>query len=73
MSEATGRFVILVFRGEKKKNYDEHIKRIFSEFQGIVLLLNERDLKVFLRRTLRGKIRESHIQEIYDQTIRGLS
>ncbi len=73
MSDATGHFVIIVFRGERKKNYDEHIKRIFSESKGIVLLLNERDLRVFLRQALHGRMRESHIQEAYDQTIRNIS
>ena len=73
MSGASGHFVIIVFRGEKKKSYNEHIKRIFSNYEGIILLLNEKDLKVFLRQTLRGKNRESHIQEAYDQTIRNIS
>ena len=73
MSDATGRFVIIVFRGERKRNYDEHIKRIFSESKGIVLLLSEKDLRVFLRQALSGKDREAHIQQAYDRTIRTIS
>ena len=73
MSDASGRFVIVVFRGEKKKSYYEHIQRIFSGSQGVVLLLTERDLRVFLRQALHGKMRESHIQEAYDETIRNIS
>ena len=73
MSDAIGHFVIIVFRGDKKRHYFEHIKRIASESNGIVLLLNEKDIKVFLRQALHGRMRESHIQEAYDQTLRAIS
>lgn len=74
MTKEIGRFVVLAFRGEIKKHYYEHIKRIAGEKDGgIVLLLTEKDVDVFLRQAIRGKAREEHIQEIYDRTIREIS
>lgn len=73
MTPAGGKFVVLVFRGEMKKHYFQHIKRIHDSHQGIVLVLNERDLKIFLRQAVNGKVKESHIQETYDRTIRTIS
>jgi len=73
MSSATGRFVIMIFRGETKNHYFEHIKRVSSDKDGIVLLLTEKDLKVFLRQAINGKVKDAHIHEIYDATVRKIS
>jgi hypothetical protein len=73
MSPAIGKFVIVVFRGELKNHYFDHIKRVFSDKEGIVLLLTEKDLKVFLRQAINGKVKEAHIHELYDAAIRRIS
>lgn len=69
-----GKFSVIAFRGqETKKSYYTHLKRISNDKDGVVLLLNERDLLVFLRQALKGKVKEDHIHQIYDKTIRGIS
>ena len=74
MSEPIGRFVVVAYRGkEKKKFYFEHIRRIATDKHGIVLLLDERDLDVFLRHALNGKSNQAHLQEQYDLTVRQIS
>jgi hypothetical protein len=74
MTEAIGRFAVVAYRGrEKKKFYFEHIRRIAADKNGIVLLLDERDLDVFLRHALNGKSNQSHLQEQYDLTVRQIS
>lgn len=73
MTEAAGRFVVLVFRGEVTTHYYDHIKRISTEKDGLVMLLTEQDLKVFIRQSLNGKVKESHIQGIYDRMLRSIS
>ncbi|MEN6424028.1 MAG: transposase [Phycisphaerales bacterium] len=72
MTRAGGRFVIVVFRGEIQRHYYEHVRRA-CEKDGMVLLLTERDIVVFLRQAKHGKIKESHIRDIYDRTIREIS
>ena len=64
---------MVVFRGERRNHYFDHVKRIFSDKEGIVLLLTEKDLKVFLRQAINGKVKESHLHEIYDLTVRRIS
>ena len=73
MSPAIGNFVIVVFRGEIKNHYYDHIKRIAQLNNGMVLLLSEKDIKVFLRQAINGKVKEAHIHEIYDKTVRAIS
>ena len=74
MNDAISRFVIIAFRGlEKKKHYFEHIRRINSDKKGIVLLLDNRDLDVFLRHALNGKSNQPHLQEAYDNVVRQIS
>jgi hypothetical protein len=74
MTEPIGRFSILAFRGlEKKRHYYEHIKRIASDKNGIVLLFHDKDLDVFLRHAMSGKSNEPHLREIYDTTVREIS
>lgn len=74
MNDSIGRFVVLAFRGrEKKKHYIEHIRRIAADKEGLVLLIDERDLDVFLRHAMNGKSNESHLQETFDQIVRSIS
>lgn len=72
MSGAAGRFVVIVFRGQSERRYYEHIKRI-AETDGFVLLLTERDIRVFIRQARNGKLKESHIRDIYDSIVREIS
>ena len=75
MTKEIGYFVVLSYRGDEiKKHYYEHIRRISSEKDGgIILLLTDKDLQVFLRQALNGKVKEDHIQDIYDRTVRMIS
>lgn len=74
MRKEIGRFIVVAFRGkETKKSYYKHIERVSSEKDGVILLINEKDLLVFLRQAINGKVKESHIQELYDNTIREIS
>jgi len=75
MTKEIGHFAVLCFRGtEKEKHYYQHVKRIANEKDGgIVLLLNDKDLQVFLRQAIKGKITEDHIHDQYDITTRAIS
>lgn len=73
LTNEAGRFGIIAFRGEIKKHYYEHLGRIAHDKDGMVLLITEKDLKVFLRQAMHGKVKESHLHEIYDRTVRELS
>jgi hypothetical protein len=74
MNEGIGRFVVLAFRGDElKKHHYEHIRRISTQQDGLLLPLTERDLLVFMRQAIKGKERDLHLQEIYDKTVRMIS
>jgi hypothetical protein len=74
INDKIGKFAVLAFRGtERKKHYFEHVRRIAEKDGGLLLLLTQRDLDVFIRRAINGKSNETHIQEIYDQTVREIS
>jgi hypothetical protein len=75
MNKMSGRFVIVCFRGEREliDAYYGHIRRIAAEYDGMVLLLTDKDLKVFIRQALKGKVKEDHIRERYDDIVRAIS
>jgi hypothetical protein len=74
MNEKIGKFAVLAFRGtERKKYHFEHTRRIAEKENGIVLLLTQKDLEVFVRQGINGKSSEAHIQELYDLTVRNIS
>jgi hypothetical protein len=74
MTKETGRFSVIVFRGEFEKHYYEHIKRAGDDKNGgVILLLTERDLLVFIRQAKASKSREEHIQARYTATVRAIS
>ena len=75
MNDSIGRVAFLIHRGgpEIKGSYLEHIRRISSDKGGLVLVLGERDLEVFLRQALNGKKSEGHLQDIFDRTVREIS
>jgi hypothetical protein len=74
MTKEIGRFAIVCFRGQVKKGYYEHIKRVSSEKDGgVILLLGDRDIEVFLRQAINMKSREAHLRDIFDRTVREIS
>jgi len=75
MTKEIGRFVVLCYRGEEiKQHYYEHLRKVSREKEGgVVLLICDKDLQVFIRQALNGKIKEDHIQEIYDRIVRKIS
>lgn len=73
LGEAVGRLIFVVFRGEHRPHHLEHVKRVHSDKKGLVILLNEKDLAVFLRQAINGKVRDEHLQNRYDQTVRAIS
>ncbi len=75
LNDTFGRFGILAFRGEEVKNsYYRHISNIINRNKsGLVVLLTQKDLEVFLRQAIKGAFKESHLQDRYDQTIRQVS
>ena len=40
---------------------------------GMILLLTEKDLRVFLRQAIKGKVKESHINGLFDRIVRTVS
>ena len=70
LNDAIGRLAVIAYRGEMKSHYYDHLRKIMSEKDAFVLLLNERDLLVFVRQALKGKVTENHIQDRYDSIAR---
>jgi hypothetical protein len=75
MNSGIGRFVILAYRGgpEITKSVFEHIRRIEADRKGLVLLVGQRDIEVFLRQAINGKKSEGHLKDLFDRTIREIS
>ncbi|MEJ8317898.1 P-loop ATPase, Sll1717 family [Pseudomonas oryzihabitans] len=75
LNDTFGRFGVIAFRGEEVKNsYYRHISNIINRNKsGLVILLTQKDLEVFLRQAIKGAFKESHLQDKYDQTIRQVS
>lgn len=73
MNEQVGRFAIVVFRGEIKDHDWDHLSRVSRDKNGLILLLNTRDLLVFIRQARKGKVKDAHIQDRFDQTVRKLA
>lgn len=72
MSDQAGKLIFIVFRGEIKNHHFEHVKKL-SNNGGMVLLLNEKDLRVFVRQAMNGKVKDSHLQDKYDRVLRMIS
>jgi hypothetical protein len=73
LTKPIGRFGIIVFRGSQAGKYDEHVRRIVNDKDGMVLVLGEQDLRVFIRQARNGKVKEAHIQDRYDRVVREVS
>ena len=54
-------------------HYFEHVRRIADKDNGIVLMITQKDLEIFIRQAINGKSNQGHIQELYDQTVREIS
>lgn len=73
-SNTFGKFGIVVFRGEIKDSYFKHISAVANKNQsGQIILLNQKDLEVFLRQAINGVFKENHIQDRYDFFVRQVS
>ena len=71
MNDAIGRFVVICYRGpDIKPHYIQHIRKIHTDNHGMVILLNDKDLKTFIRQAMNQKVKEDHIREIFDQLVR---
>ena len=75
MNEQAGRFIIMVCRSQEPLSQQvyEHVKRVFTQTKGLVLVLRESDIKTFLRQALNGKKSEQHLQDLFDTTERLIS
>jgi hypothetical protein len=74
MSEAIGSFVIIVHRGnEITKAHVGHVARIAQEKKGMILILGDRDLQIFLRHAQNNKANEPHLRALYDGMVRDVS
>ena len=75
LNEQSGRFMIMVCRSASPlpQHVYDHVKRVFHQSKGLVLLLRESDIKTFLRQALNGKRSEQHLQDIFDNTERIIS
>lgn len=73
MTGEAGKLVFVAFRGEIEKHYFQHIRRIASQSDGLVVPLTEKDLLVFIRQAMNGKVKESHLQERLDRIQRAIS
>jgi hypothetical protein len=72
MSEQAGKLIIIVFRGDMRNHYFDHVKKISGD-GGMVLILNDKDLRVFVRQAMNGKVKDSHLQDKYDKMVRTIS
>lgn len=75
MSNTFGRFGVIAFRGDEiKDSYYRHISNVVNKNQaGMILLLTQRDIEVFLRQAIKGVFKESHIQDRFDEFVRQVS
>ena len=75
VNERAGRFAIIVCRSSSplSQHIFEHVRRVFQQTKGLVLILRESDTKTFLRQALNGKESEHHLQDLFDTTERFIS
>jgi hypothetical protein len=73
MTAQAGKVVFIVSRGQLEKQYFQHIKRISTQNDGIVVPLFDKDLLVFIRQAINGKVKESHLLDRFDRVQRAIS
>jgi len=66
---------LLVCRGgDVKESYYRHISNVANKNQaGMIIVLTQKDLEVFLRQAINGVFKESHLQDRYDHFVRAIS
>jgi len=74
-SNAFGQFGVIAFRGDEvKDSYYKHISNVANKNQsGLILVITQRDLEVFLRQAIKGIFKENHLQDRFDHHIRQIS
>ncbi len=73
LNDIAGRFAVIAYRAKEFNNsYYRHIARIADQ-KKMILLLNDKDLRVFIRQAINGKVKEDHISELFDRTVRAVS
>ena len=73
MNDTFGHFGIIVYRGDELKP-QYFISNIANRNKsGLILILNTKDLEVFLRQAIKGTFKESHLQDKYDYMVRQIS
>ena len=74
-SNSFGKFGVIAFRGDEiKDSYYRHIGNVANKNgAGLILILTQRDLEVFLRQAIKGVFKESHILDRFDHIIRQIS
>lgn len=74
MSNAAGRFVVVVHRGQDMGNrYLRHVRRIADDKQGMVMILTGKDVRALLSQVLAGHSAEDYLHELYDRACRAIS
>jgi hypothetical protein len=74
MTEQAGKVVFLCYRGTQvEKHHLQHIKRISQNSGGLVTPLFDKDLLVFIRQAINGKVKDSHLQDRFDKVERAIS
>ncbi|HEY0759533.1 MAG TPA: hypothetical protein VGD59_09790 [Acidisarcina sp.] len=75
MNDQVGLFLILVCRAQEPLSHhaNDHVRRVFQQSKGLILILRESDIKTFIRQALNGKRSEQHLQDIFDNAERLIS
>lgn len=75
LNDTLGNFAIIVFRGQEiKQKYFQHVSNVLNRNKsGLIMILTQKDLEVFLRQAIKGAFKETHIQDRYDYMIRKIS
>ena len=75
MNEQSGHFLVMVCRASTPIQHHvyEHVKRVFQQTRGLVLILRESDTRTFLRQAVNGKQSDNHLQDLFDTTERLIS
>ena len=71
--KAAGRLIVLAFRGDFQSTNSRHIERIANAVDAMILPLGMRDLKTFVRQSLKGKVSDGLLQDRYDKIVRRIS
>ncbi len=75
LNDTFGHFGIIAFRGTTiDDRYFKHISNIVNKNRnGMIIVLTQKDLEVFLRQAISGNFKEAHIQDRFDFFIRKIA